>query len=80
MSARFATLPPLELAENAPNADERNDWTSLAEGSLQASSRRRDAGLGKTGTNRPVRESHANRNKTVGDLAASDRRLAEAVA
>lgn len=42
---------------------------SLAEGSLQASRRKSDAGRGNTGTNCPVRESHASRNRTVGDLA-----------
>ncbi len=41
---------------------------SLAVASLHESSRNRDAGRGNTGTNRPVRESHASRNKTVGDL------------
>mmetsp|Transcript_13107 Transcript_13107/g.23769 ORF Transcript_13107/g.23769 Transcript_13107/m.23769 type:complete len:92 (+) Transcript_13107:672-947(+) len=70
-SALFATLPP-RAAIRAPSEEDmaalRNDWTSLADGSLQARRRRRDAGRGKTGTNLPVRESHASRNNTVGDL------------
>mmetsp|Transcript_18789 Transcript_18789/g.40288 ORF Transcript_18789/g.40288 Transcript_18789/m.40288 type:complete len:271 (+) Transcript_18789:196-1008(+) len=70
-SALFAVMPP-----RVPNAEvaaaPRSDWTSLAEGSLHARRRRRDAGRGKTGTNLPVRESHASLNRTVGDLAAEE--------
>jgi hypothetical protein len=72
MSDRFAPLQPLAFADIASYADDRNEWMSLAEGSLHASRRKSDAGRGKTGMNLPVRESHANRNKTVYDFASSD--------
>ena len=52
-------------------AAERSAPISLADGSLQAKRRRRDAGRGKTGTNRPVLESHARRKRMAGDRSSS---------
>mmetsp|Transcript_10979 Transcript_10979/g.22417 ORF Transcript_10979/g.22417 Transcript_10979/m.22417 type:complete len:88 (+) Transcript_10979:744-1007(+) len=65
-------LPPAPFLPTDPErsadvmAAVRSDWMSLADPSLHAKRRRSVVERGKDGTNRPLRESHANRNKMQG--------------